>query len=1385
MTESRSSGSSDSISTDLIAKLFHSLPDERPSDISEIEFCVFRLFSKLSGQTQNYSLIFLFFMTVSLIQTFACLCFVGNSLNIENNNLDFATRFIYFAIKFRPYSDDINSIYLYIINLFCICSILTFFVMLYQMHKRVYIQPRYKTILTILVVDIPRILIPVLTINITEFVFKLISLESRLYICQTVLFIIFLIIFLLMLISCSNTMYSSIFYYSGIFSSTSSIMFILYINMFLIFAHAVTQTLLFVQDANYVLSFALLVFGLFLIFTVSANFYLAMPLPVFLFTHGFVLVIAGLISVFETSGYITNYTSMHFTLFCLEIVGFIIIYKILNHVKNKLTKKFLKIAKKRNFKRLGKISDVMTLNYLYFAIHHCHPCIDDSTFLNFALKQTARPSWCLFKVYHLLSFLQKVPPNFDDFTKSIKQNRQISQVHRFILYEADKLAALRTITQVPPDMETKMSEFETRLSQYQQLRVTFMTEIAHNNNIGFIFLNALSTMKNYMLTNYTCTLRETYPNSPDVLRLYAQYLSIVCQNQVGCSRWTTIADDIQKRVLQYADYTHVNVLFRHPILQLSMMKHNSTQASAPLVRPRAPSILLFPTLHDNKSNLFGTRPNNHFDDKKSIADLMIIISGILYGLSIIAFFVSSFAHCKILNNSVSIGIDFTACFSEYYQAFSRTMYYPLLQLINGTTETVDTLQFNIVYGAYYGYAWTHFNHNYTIGNRISSEFKKSFSWIQSDSYNVPSYDLSVYVNTQLEWILSRYTNLLQRIFPLNGNFSPNVLEVPVFLQTLCESYSLFSPLLLKFLSSYEEFNNNVPKQVSTKILYSGIPLILFAILLLILPPFALRDIKKLSKYFPKTEQGSDHHILHLYLKRDFTSFWQIYLSIISTVVVIVIFSIINVVSVISESKRLNDKLLDESRNVLSDSHLFLAASSALNDILLTQVHNTAFVPNLTLIINEINSCLDFLVNGSYIYSLYEGILQESFLLLVQMTYQVSSTSLQYNRQFTQEYLNIYVNQLTPVLLERIRNNIDIMYHDSDVISLEEMNINIILLILIIIIYIIMAFQIEKLHLTMKMLMELLSGLSESSLSLSKTSSLKKRSVLDLVSRPCALIDKSTRVIATNQLWLSFYDESFDGVIGRTIGELANTQEFNTYDVGHGNQLIVMSEVKEEAEAKNDLKNTKRDLRLLKSVSIPKRFLEITEGLEIIDFLVVCKVQLVPVGNENLSAEIWINDAVSMETWITDRCQACEDCDVLYESFRDITLLFGVNQVLSPHMLIISAINIIVDLLRWTIEWEWNSGSMCACVTMSCGSPVRFVFTHDKFTRMEAYGPPFEKQMRLREHMELNSIVCCEETAQRIKDMKIGFELTECGMGAYTFAIQDNFYRPDLSCETFQ
>ena len=273
--------------------------------------------------------------------------------------------------------------------------------------------------------------------------------------------------------------------------------------------------------------------------------------------------------------------------------------------------------------------------------------------------------------------------------------------------------------------------------------------------------------------------------------------------------------------------------------------------------------------------------------------------------------------------------------------------------------------------------------------------------------------------SQFEFIMSRYTNLLQQIFPFYSNYNLNVIEVTVFLKTLNSSYDLYMPLITRFSESFDKFSDELSDQVFHKMIYTFIPSIILGLVIIIIPPFVSRDVRKLTKYFPKPEANrqSDHRILRLYLKRDFASFWQIYLGIILSVLFILGLEIALVFVLKNSSEKSRDTCDQNIEFVMADSRVFLSASTALNDLLMSQIHRPEFEVDINSTIKEINSCINYLANGS-VNLVQNPPIQVMYLLMVQMTYQVTKTEIRYNQRETQLYGNIFHTQLIPTMNER-------------------------------------------------------------------------------------------------------------------------------------------------------------------------------------------------------------------------------------------------------------------------------------------------------------------------------------------------------------------------------
>jgi hypothetical protein len=299
-----------------------------------------------------------------------------------------------------------------------------------------------------------------------------------------------------------------------------------------------------------------------------------------------------------------------------------------------------------------------------------------------------------------------------------------------------------------------------------------------------------------------------------------------------------------------------------------------------------------------------------------------------------------------------------------------------------------------------------------------------------------------------------------------------------------------------------------------------------------------------------------------------------------------------------------------------------------------------------------------------------------------------------------------------------------------------------------------------------------SYLSDSAIAMSRNTNLKRNNILDLVPEPCAMVDAQVRVVGINTHWLATYDESYDRLIGRSIGEFMKDARFQTIPIeGTPNFLVFLKEGKEEVAMKARLQNSERDLSLLKSVNTPRRFLSIVSGQETTHFALILNICQIPMKLESLSPESWPNDCEDFEEWLRGRVQDMvvrDDCDVLHFNVRETSVVFGVGEQFDPHVLVLSAVTLAFDILRFCLESEWSSGAMPVCLLVSCGSPLTWTFERADVTDVSAFGQAVEKQMILRECAELNSIVLCADTIAFLDfmNLKLGLERTWNGNYIY-------------------
>lgn len=319
-------------------------------------------------------------------------------------------------------------------------------------------------------------------------------------------------------------------------------------------------------------------------------------------------------------------------------------------------------------------------------------------------------------------------------------------------------------------------------------------------------------------------------------------------------------------------------------------------------------------------------------------------------------------------------------------------------------------------------------------------------------------------------------------------------------------------------------------------------------------------------------------------------------------------------------------------------------------------------------------------------------------------------------------------------------------------------------------------------------------------------------ILDFVNKPCALIDLTDGknvITATNSLWLQFFNCTDEYAIGRPYtdfnldGDNKNLMSLDrsilkakyfdhslNYTISppflinipicestkslSNISLLLINEIPIEEELNEHIENLQKQIINTRNNHYPRRFINRSEeGVEEIGFNVNVSLMLNPASHEDISSDKWVDDTDSFELWIAERCKSCDNVDILNRSCRELALLFGVNHDDEPAYLVLQAMTIACDALRWGVERKWKSSSTCVQIyaIVTCGDSAEFVFKRKNSSLiLSMFGPSFSKEMSLREKIEPNSIIIDLQAMDIITPLKTGFEAHQIDEEAFIFSL---------------
>ena len=1385
-TDSRSSTSSESGAADIISHLFNPLPDERPKNTSEIDFVIFRLYGYLLSKSPSLNwmsiivVIFVIFQGLAVITTPG----LGIAYSAAQNGgeIDLLSDVLYFFWHFRIQLKPVSMSFYYVLDVIVMLSCILFVTGLVAMHFRKNIHMRYIPLFTLFLIHFPTVMYIPLSQAASTVVIQYIGGNADV----SVVCLVFLI-----LAWCANTYlfhyasscyFNSVFFASGMFVSTVTLEDMEILLACAVFFFTLMEEILSLSQAIRTICILLMILGVVSSVRGCIEYFLSPTMQAYQCSTGITMLFGGIVGILAEQGIspFTRVSLTHVLVIAVSVVVDIVSILIIRAYRKSILKKF---EAETDIANLKLKNNAKFMEHLQIGYGNMIESVVNGNFVEEALNSYLRPNHIIVQVVRFGGMFPGTHLEYLELLrKKLEDVGSLSDGDRFAIFEYDRIQSLRHVDRVPESLAASISECEGKISQYPQLRKYLFTHIRGEGEPGitFMILNALASL-NTSLRECVTSMRRSSPNSPDVLRLYAMYLGTVCQKYTKASRINTIADDLQRRMIQYVDFTHIRLLSRFPKAQKALIEKQGIQQpkATRLNFSKVRALSSLSIIGGNKSRVSEMRNSSTLKDPSITFTSFYPMVLALLILSTLLFFFVSLGISENVSNKVEwenyLFGNFTEVVGYQYYAIIEVMKYIYINNTDMNAPRVKNVtaryeaflsSINAAGAAVQGFKY------------FDRDFDNYFGWINSDPVAVPSYLAGTEFGAEFLVVMMRTYQLLYKIVFPGNDYARNTTETTVLLETVQLANSTSSFAMGKLMSSFDTYRSHVVQLEMMEMVYTAVPFFFFILLFVIFPGFLYREFKSNSRLFPECEQSKTIHIVKLSLSHYFRTF-AFYTKLSFLIAVPTVALIIGFIFVVRQ-ERINafDTLRNDYLDVLRCSAKISVVTDTLDWLYMSQLEVPGYMYNETETVEHIKKNLDYM--SSFRFEQFNSdITNAMFSLLINITYQVDQTSLQFDEAETFALTNFVTTNFYNILQIIMISDVLHIYEVSQRCREFAMDTNYGFLIACICLELMFMPIVYNLQKAIKCMSIEVSYLSDAQVAQSKEAQMKGDNILDLVANPCALVDQEQRVLRTNTAWLTFYDESFDRIVGRSIGEIARDENFSTTRIdGTKWSLVTMKETKEDVNMKQKAKNAQRDLDLLKSVDIPSRFISVLSGHESVKFAVIINCITFPLELDKLSPETWPNDCEILENWLKNRVISLpikEDVDVLHMSSRELSIIFGCKEANDPHALTFSAVILAFDLLRFALETEWTSGPFSICLTVSSGQNLDFEFTRTEVTVATAFGSAVEKQMSLRECVEQNAIVICPETMAILDEMQFRIDLQKTENGNFIFVNTEKSY----------
>lgn len=1392
------SETTDTISADLVTNLLNRATRAKAMYLTEFEANIFYFYQRIIPGARKAKPISTFLRWIVRLQMFTVMCFLDMMRGFEGVRVSMELdQFLWFVANFWYGSEDIipDPVYFAVIGTIVLLCFSAFCYGIFLSRHRRHIGIWWQTIFAIFIIDIPGVVIVPL-VNQSSRLLSLMmrgSLSSGVMAAELGMSIVACALLLLLRFFAEGTVNSSLFYDDG--------------RWIEYFRSITVEQIMLTYLALMNITWGVLDVHHFVILSCVFSFLIGVYLTTLGFlqnrfcgwengykaAQGLTFILIAALSLLEEFSLFKDVTWATFVYALVFIDGTLLLNMVL-HVINKGLIRDLRSGV-ISFEAGEGIGHFKLVHLVKLGMEEALDCIMDLLFVDAALAAT-RPAWTQYQILQFVAIINPRHEKARQIMSMVVTMPESAIADRYILYEYDVLDKASVTGDVPDDVKELTTELGEKIERFQTAVTAFTTRINEDSRVNYLLVDALGAMKE-ILGDAMMYLVVLLPNCPNVLFLYSEFMNKVTADEDEAKLWSAAAGGIRGGSLVFADYAHLHALNPFPKLQ---------------------NRVLMDTVHGGvaegrKFHDFGfsSGKSRQFVGNKSRQDSGRSLSVIferrmkmamnVVWMFFIFFVIWTFIHlmtqytrrtsnraeyARVIEGAVN-WLNMTGTTSIFLM---RTLHI----MGNRTVDTdLRTYREDLArsWGSRVGDSRVHTLESVYENVYESNGFEKVIIPVLDMPVILVSSDIDGQeVSIEMLLYIERLHYLFTVVYDENTHADDYSDEILDFSQAAYSAASNFDAFWIKLEDSIAVYTDELSDswQVTWTVVVVACIWACLGVGLL----FLYKEFERVLGVFPRDKSEKNRMILGTFLSKDFWTLFGLLVTffVLTTLGMLSCFGVGFALTIAGQGE--GEFIIEQMAALASDAHHFTSLCGPFVEILLFL--NEVDIKNRSIdVIESISAMLETFVGDTVSIGLTSGRRSVNDYRFMEPVIECIATGSLDKLKNSDE--NVY--GMIAIASDEICNEIWANANWTIIDTSENMSIFMVVCSFIIRVFLwiniifvfVCALVLLRITRNSEIVTRLVALIPDGQISspnqiykmlqkggrATSVSGVERTSVLDMVPKPCAVADQNGFIVTANRGWLEFYDEGPEYVIGRTVEDFLHMQEVQHHEVilDDGSRLVVVNDMKGERESEHAVASVQKKLRSLWSLIIPRMYVEYANGADgdvELGFLVNCTIMMSPTRPDGLNPDEWIADVQQFENWIMERCEACEDTDVLRGSPREVVILFGVDGRYEPDLLLEMSVFIICDILRWGFEWKWSGGGFDLGIAMTSGEGTILRFDRARPSRMEMYGPLFDRQVLLRERVDIGALVCCAQTYAYLQELKVGARFDPVDEESYMFSI---------------